>query len=964
MEDRWFILLGLLLLLTTVVDSKENLVEINSYRAESESDLFTPVLIRMELRSWDNNQNLNQVQDNVHFQICGPVTLDSSECFDSRVWTNTSSLGSPWSAVYLVEDISLLTGLSIECKYDSDEDLESNSCGMNHESGGEKFYFNFTNLGSDEWTTNLTSGSYLPGAWASWILSSEPVNGTHTGSIPPQYIDCENWSPGWNQLVVNECPPSELIDSDNDGYSDQKEVMCHSDLQEANHTPKDLDGDTICDSVDIDSDNDNVLDRGRDSAGHPLIIDNCVEILSDDFIDLDKDGCSRISNDADLDGDGIPNEKDSCATLHSTSTAMYLDSGCPVPDKFPLTFPVIAVVCSSLFFYIRNRLEVSSDLTRGIPSTDDYVKTVVDIERMYNSAIIKLGRQVKLRLSGSRKQKLIERKRQLVIRAIDLILLQRKIRRADFLGRLSALICLFFVISATASVGLTIFIEERNEDLIIQNSDFHPTWWDTEDYQQYLANGMKNEAPPNYDQYDASPTDSVVLMFNENWTTQSSIFENHITTDCSKRNSGGYTVQADNKQSDRKSAKDSCDFSISLPTLDGGAIKIITEGAVMNGWFLTDPSIDILVNGESIASGSADERLLESGGPTGQFTKSGKNSITITASLFSDKDQFHIIGIEVWGLYRGLVIDPETSDSLNAEILNGEKVIEQLNRHQTRMLIFNVIAGTVLIGVFQRAYMEKMDGQSDIDKNLIVLNQILLKYPQKRENTTQTMPLSKLKSKIIKLSDRELAHFARELGIMHWDGKCSLQWEFDGIVTKKVLAKMPKKDLIGIFHYEKSFDKKRVAALNELDGPVNKQTKKRLVQLLYAMILRVGLELQVIDVLSNHANPQQKFEWFENEPWNEHGMEKQMILVTGEKVPHTFPLECGNHSLDDHDAVLHTMLTYKAMEKEFNLQIEDIFEKPFCLLGTECEVEGCNSDIQLRMIPTTKIRINARGNTM
>ena len=47
MEDRWFILLGLLLLLTTVVDSKENLVEINSYRAESESDLFTPVLIRV-----------------------------------------------------------------------------------------------------------------------------------------------------------------------------------------------------------------------------------------------------------------------------------------------------------------------------------------------------------------------------------------------------------------------------------------------------------------------------------------------------------------------------------------------------------------------------------------------------------------------------------------------------------------------------------------------------------------------------------------------------------------------------------------------------------------------------------------------------------------------------------------------------------------------------------------------------
>jgi len=258
--------------------------------------------------------------------------------------------------------------------------------------------------------------------------------------------------------------------------------------------------------------------------------------------------------------------------------------------------------------------------------------------------------------------------------------------------------------------------------------------------------------------------------------------------------------------------------------------------------------------------------------------------------------------------------------------------------------------------------MEKMDGQSDIDKNLIVLNQILLNYPQKRENTTQTMPLSELKSKIIKLSDRELAHFARELGILHWDGKWAGQWEFDGIVTKKVLAKMPKKDLIGIFHYEKIFDKKRVAALNELDGPVNKQIKKRLVQLLYAMILRVGLELQVIDVLSNHANPQQKFEWFENEPWNEDGMKKKMILVTGEKVPHTFPLECGNHSLDDHDAVLHTILTYNAMEKDFNLQIEDIFEKPFSLLGTECGVEGCNSDIQLRMIPTTKIRINARGN--
>ena len=946
-----------MLLLSTAVDHKENLGEMNI----SNSDTLpksNQVLLQLEVEIWNVSHYMysDHNTESVFIQVCGPVASSQPDCFDSRVWTNLSSLRDSWTGVYLVENKHHLTSLSIECRYLERGSTESHSCEGQPQNNGGKVNYNFTNM-TDNWSTSSPVGS-----WPSWTLSSKQVDAMYTESTPEQYIDCENWLDGWNQLVVDGCPPSSLIDSDNDGYSDKKEVMCHSDLQEANHTPTDLDGDTICDFVDVDADNDNVLDRGKGLTGEPLFIDRCVEILSDDFIDLDKDGCSRISNDGDLDGDGIPNEKDSCSTLHSTSTAMYLDSGCPVPDKFPLTFPVIAVVCSCLFFYIRSSLEVSSDLTRGIPSTDDYVKTVVDIERMYNSAIIKLGRQVKLSLSGSRKQKFIERKRQLVTRAIDLILLQRKIRRADFLGRLSAWICLFFVISATASVGLTIFIEERNEDLIIKNSDFHPTWWNTENYQQYLTNGMKNKAPPYYDQYDLSLTDSVVLMFNENWTTQTSIFEDHITTDCSKRNSGGYTVQADNKQSDGKTAVDICDFSISLPTLDGGAIKIITEGAVMNGWGLRDPRIDILVNGESIASGSADERLLESGGPTGQFSRSGKNSITITASLFSDKDQFHIVGIEVWGLYRGLVIDPETSDSLNAEILNGEKVIEQLNRHQTRMLIFNVIAGTVLIGVFQRAYMEKMDGQSDIDKNLIVLNQILLNYPQKRENTTQTMPLSKLKSKIIKLSDRELAHFSRELGVLHWDGRCSLEWEFDGIVTKKVLAKMPKKVLIEIFLYEKSFDKKRVAALNELDGPVNKQPKKRLVQLLYAMILRVGLELQVMDVLSNHANPQQKFEWFENEPWNEDEVKKKMILVTGETVPHTFPLECGNHSLDDHDAVLHTMLTYKAMEKEFNLQREDIFEKPFSLLGTECEVEGCNSDIQLRMIPTTKIRINARGN--
>ena len=962
MKGKGFGFLGVLVILLLVAEPETSLKEFDTPMADSDS-ISNPVLLKLELLSWNASLPMNpETEKNVYFQICGEPASISNSCFDSRVWTNVSSLDRSWSAVHYLDNMGSLSNLSIECIYFEQTDLQSNRCDLNP-SEDFKIYFDLTNM-SEEWMINLNSSSDTQDR-SSWTLSSQPLSEYLALPLPYEhYGHCPNWSEGWNQLVVNGCMASESIDSDNDTYSDAMEVRCHTNLQDTNHTPDDLDGDTICDYIDIDADNDDVRDIGMGPDDHPLYIDECIEILSYEFIDLDQDGCSRISNDSDIDGDGIANDDDACMTLKPTNPSALMKDGygCPGPSKFALRYLIVAILCTFLFVAIRNQRILDESLFTGDKGREAYLKTVLSLDKMYPSAIIKLGRQLNLKLSGNRKQKGNQRKRLLVTRAIDLILHQRKIRRTKVLGSFSTCICLFFISSMIISAGLTLFIQERDENLVIKHSTFHPTWWDIDDYQHYFADGIKSEEPP----LIAIMDDPLVLLFDDNRTTHNSIFENHITTDCSKKEGGGYTVQADGKQSNGKYARSDCEFSISLRTAAASSIKILTEDAVMDGWFLTDPSINIKVNGENIESGSEDERLLKMGGPTGYFSNAGSNTISIDAALYSDDDQFHIVGIEVWGLSRGLVINQETSESLNAEILNGEKVISQLERQNNWMNIINAMIGTALVGLFTMRYLIISEDEGDESNNLIVLNKLLLDSLEDRGNTTKKMSQSEIELKISQFSDRELAYFAGELGIQNWNGRVDNHWIVKGktrqyeTVTKELLSKMTKKDLLWIFYNEESFNRKRVPVLSKIDGAVKKQTKDILVVILYQMIQRSGLEKQVVEILDGHESPQLKFEWFENEPWKGDGMNKRMELVTGETVPHSFPLKCGNKLHDNHDSVLHTIQTHKNISEDTQSSIDELSENPFTLLGTECTVKGCKSIIQLRTIPTIKIRINAK----
>ena len=133
--------------------------------------------------------------------------------------------------------------------------------------------------------------------------------------------------------------------------------------------------------------------------------DDCVEVLDEAFVDLDGDGCSRLSNDADLDGDGVLNIEDACMTLSSTTKGVFLDEGCPVPKRLPLLYALLAAISALLFLVIRDVGRSNQATHTGNLSTDDYVDTVINIESMSPTAIIRLGQELGFDFKGSRNNK-------------------------------------------------------------------------------------------------------------------------------------------------------------------------------------------------------------------------------------------------------------------------------------------------------------------------------------------------------------------------------------------------------------------------------------------------------------------------------------------------------------------------------------------------------------------------------
>ena len=109
-------------------------------------------------------------------------------------------------------------------------------------------------------------------------------------------------------------------DRDGDGLNDTHEEACGSDFRDATDTALDFDGDSTCDLLDEDEDNDGVLD----------IDDDCTQSISG--IDYDGDGCTDGEDDDD-DNDGRNDAGDDCQRgerdWDSNSTTTDYDSdGC------------------------------------------------------------------------------------------------------------------------------------------------------------------------------------------------------------------------------------------------------------------------------------------------------------------------------------------------------------------------------------------------------------------------------------------------------------------------------------------------------------------------------------------------------------------------------------------------------------------------------------------------------------
>ena len=92
-------------------------------------------------------------------------------------------------------------------------------------------------------------------------------------------------------------------DDDNDGVSDEDEILCGSDPKMSSDTPSDMDSDGVCDALDDDKDGDGWSNSDEEDCG------TNAESSSSIPDDMDNDGiCDYIDTDAD--GDGVSDLND------------------------------------------------------------------------------------------------------------------------------------------------------------------------------------------------------------------------------------------------------------------------------------------------------------------------------------------------------------------------------------------------------------------------------------------------------------------------------------------------------------------------------------------------------------------------------------------------------------------------------------------------------------------------------
>ena len=165
-------------------------------------------------------------------------------------------------------------------------------------------------------------------------------------------LDAFEWSDYDNDGVGDNADD----DDDDDGFRDEVEVVCGTDLLDANEFPTDLDNNGICDSIDIDIDGDGVnndVDAFPTDPGEWL--DSDGDGVGDNTDDLPFDGNDWVDTDGDGVGDNYDDfPEDPTRTLDRDGDGMAIEDEGLVLDYFhedflPALFMVFFILISVLF---------------------------------------------------------------------------------------------------------------------------------------------------------------------------------------------------------------------------------------------------------------------------------------------------------------------------------------------------------------------------------------------------------------------------------------------------------------------------------------------------------------------------------------------------------------------------------------------------------------------------------------
>ena len=166
------------------------------------------------------------------------------------------------------------------------------------------------------WANNSNSGQ--SGSFQITLSVLLDTDGDGTPNVYDDDIDGDTWS-NEMEILCGEDPQDasstpldtdddnlcNYIDSDDDGdsFTDTDEIMCNSDSEDASSVPVDEDNDGICDALQSDRDLDGWADGPEESCGTDPDDDSSVPVDSDGDMICD-------SQDDDRDGDGVGNNVD------------------------------------------------------------------------------------------------------------------------------------------------------------------------------------------------------------------------------------------------------------------------------------------------------------------------------------------------------------------------------------------------------------------------------------------------------------------------------------------------------------------------------------------------------------------------------------------------------------------------------------------------------------------------------